>query len=127
MSDYPPVSPVAAGLSGRCPRCGQGDLFAGFLAVAPRCTVCGLDLTRENVGDGAIPFIILIVGALGAGIVVWLEFAYAPPVWAYALIIPAVVLVPALALMRPCKGLLLALQYHHKAGDTGQDTFDSKD
>ncbi len=34
MSDdntpVPAVEPIAAGLKGRCPRCGQGKLFAGF-------------------------------------------------------------------------------------------------
>ncbi|MBV9078403.1 MAG: hypothetical protein JO048_13065, partial [Methylobacteriaceae bacterium] len=36
-------SPVTTGLRGRCPRCGQGHLFAGFLAIRPSCEVCGLD------------------------------------------------------------------------------------
>ena len=38
-----PVSPYVAGLAGRCPRCGKGRLFQGFLNLRPRCDVCGLD------------------------------------------------------------------------------------
>ncbi len=37
---WPPVDPVATGLKGRCPRCGEGRLFAGFLAVGTQCGVC---------------------------------------------------------------------------------------
>ena len=36
-------NPLLAGLSGRCPSCGEGHLFDGFLKVAPRCEACGYD------------------------------------------------------------------------------------
>jgi uncharacterized protein (DUF983 family) len=32
----------------RCPRCGHGDLFLGFFALAPRCPGCGLRFEREE-------------------------------------------------------------------------------
>jgi len=127
MNDFPPVSPVTAGLTGRCPRCGRGHIFSGFLEIADRCTVCDLDLSRENVGDGAAPLIMLLVGAFATGFVLWLEFTFQPSVWVYLLVVPPIILVPGLALIRPLKGLLIALQYHHRAGDTGKDTFDGKD
>jgi uncharacterized protein (DUF983 family) len=38
---YPPQNPVANGMRGICPRCGQGSLFDGFLTLAPRCEACG--------------------------------------------------------------------------------------
>ena len=31
------------GMRGRCPRCGHGKLFNGFLTLAPKCNACGLD------------------------------------------------------------------------------------
>jgi uncharacterized protein (DUF983 family) len=30
-------------LRGRCPRCGEGHLFKGYLTLRPSCEVCGLD------------------------------------------------------------------------------------
>ena len=30
---FPPVDPVKTGLSGRCPRCGEGKLFDGYLKL----------------------------------------------------------------------------------------------
>jgi len=127
MNDFPPVSPVTAGLIGRCPRCGRGHIFSGFLQVADRCAVCDLDLSRENVGDGAAPLIMLLVGAFATGFVLWLEFTFQPSTWVYILVVPPIILLPGLALIRPLKGLLIALQYHHRAGDTGKDTFDGED
>jgi len=46
------VSPYVAGLTCRCPRCGRGKLFDGLLTVAPVCSACGLDLKKEDSGDG---------------------------------------------------------------------------
>lgn len=127
MNDYPPVSPVGAGLAGRCPRCGKGHMFAGFIKLADRCAICQLDFSKENVGDGAAPLIMLLVGAFATIFVLWLEFTFQPSTWMYVLVVPPVILVPGLALIRPLKGLLIALQYHHRAGDTGKDTFDGEE
>ena len=49
---WPPVEPIRAGLAGRCPRCGEGRLFSGFLTVAESCGVCGLDYSFADAGDG---------------------------------------------------------------------------
>src|SRR5690606_24283377 len=64
MSDqnaYPAVDPVKSGVAGRCPRCGEGKLFDGFLKVAPRCSACGLDYSFADSGDGPAAFVILII------------------------------------------------------------------
>jgi uncharacterized protein (DUF983 family) len=38
---------LAAVTSGRCPRCRQGRIFRGRLAMHPTCPVCGLRFERE--------------------------------------------------------------------------------
>ena len=57
-------NPLLSGLAGRCPNCGDGDLFDGFLKVAARCEACGHDLARADSGDGPAVFVILIAGFL---------------------------------------------------------------
>ena len=42
---------IHAGLRCRCPRCGKGELFAGFLTLQSRCEVCGLDYGFADSGD----------------------------------------------------------------------------
>ena len=52
------------GALGRCPACGKGKLFAGFLPVAERCDVCDFDLKSADPGDGPAIFVMLIGGFL---------------------------------------------------------------
>lgn len=116
-SDPTPVSPYLAGIRCRCPRCGQGKLFAGFLDLAKRCDVCGLDNRFADAGDGPAVFVILIAGFLVVGLAVVVEFIWRPPYWVHAVLwIPAVLFV-TLGMLRPLKGVLVALQFHHKAAE----------
>lgn len=112
---YPPQPVASTGLAGRCPRCGEGKLFSGYLTLAPGCRACGLDYGFADSGDGPAVFIILIVGFLIVGGALVTEVAFQPPYWLHALIwLPLVILLPLL-LLRPAKGLMVALQYKHKA------------
>ena len=114
--DAPSIaSTLAAGLAGRCPACGRGKLFSGYLALAPRCDVCGLDYSFAEAGDGPAVFVILVTGFIVVGAALFVEMAYAPPYWLHALIWgPLAILLPLL-LLRSFKGVLIALQYKHKA------------
>ncbi|MCR9221285.1 MAG: DUF983 domain-containing protein [Alphaproteobacteria bacterium] len=124
-SRYP--SPYRTGLAGRCPRCGQGRLFAGFLKVAPRCERCGLDLSREDAGDGAVPFLILLIGAIGVGFGMIFLLGFDWSVWATLFVTVPLIAILTLASIPKAKGLLIALQFVNKAGDTGHNTFDADD
>jgi uncharacterized protein (DUF983 family) len=112
---YPPQNPIPTGLRGRCPRCGEGRLFEGFLKVPPRCANCGLDFGFADSADGPAVFAILIVGMIVAGAALLTEVAYSPPLWVHFTLWMPLVLILGLGLMRPLKGILIALQYHHKA------------
>jgi uncharacterized protein (DUF983 family) len=109
------ASTLAAGLAGRCPACGRGKLFSGYLSLAPRCSVCGLDYSFAEAGDGPAVFVILVTGFIVVGAALYVEMAYAPPYWLHAVIWgPLAILLPLL-LLRSFKGVLVALQYKHKA------------
>ena len=110
-------SPIASGLACRCPRCGQGKLLIGLLKPAERCSHCDLDFRPAESGDGPIAFIVLIIGALVIPFVFWVEFHFNPPFWVHAVLWPPIIVAGTLALMRPAKGLLIALHLHHHAGE----------
>ena len=118
------VSPIAAGLACKCPRCGRGKLYNGFLTVADSCAVCRLDLQKADSGDGPAVFIIFILGFLVVPLALLLEAKVEPPYWVHVAIWPAVILGGALGLLRPLKGLLIALQFHHKASEGGTQRYD---
>ena len=58
------VEALRRGALGRCPNCGQGRLLRGYLAVEPRCAVCGQDFTPFRADDGPAYLTILLVGHL---------------------------------------------------------------
>jgi uncharacterized protein (DUF983 family) len=113
--DYPPLSPVSTGLAGRCPRCGEGRLFNGFVTVAPSCENCGLDLKFADSGDGPAIFVMLIAGFIIVGAALFVEVEYEPPIWVHVAISLPLTLIVCIGLLRPLKGVLIALQYRNKA------------
>ena len=112
-----PPSPYVAGLTCRCPRCGKGKLLQNFLALRPRCEVCGLDYGFADAGDGPAVFIILLAGFIVVGAALIVEILYQPPYWVHAALWGPLILVVTLVPLRPMKGLLIALQFHHKAAE----------
>jgi uncharacterized protein (DUF983 family) len=113
----PTKLPIGRGLAGRCPRCGQGRLFQGFLTLRPACERCGLDYGFADAGDGPAVFVILIAGAIVVFAAMMTEIVYQPPYWLHAMLWLPLILIVTLAPLRPIKGLLIALQYHHKAAE----------
>jgi uncharacterized protein (DUF983 family) len=112
-----PVSPFLAGLLCRCPGCGKGALYKGFLSLHDRCQFCGLDFGFADSGDGPAVFIMLIAGFIVTGAALIVEMTYAPPYWVHAALwIPIGVGIPLL-MLRPLKALLIALQYANKAAE----------
>jgi len=111
---YPPISPYSAGFSCRCPRCGQGKLFDGFLQVTKSCARCGLDLSEQDSGDGAIAFVTLILGFIAVGLALWVEFTFEPPLWVHAVLWPPFILGATIVMLRPLKAFLVAQQYRHR-------------
>jgi uncharacterized protein (DUF983 family) len=108
-------STLWAGMAARCPSCHRGKLFAGYLALASRCNACGLDYGFAEAGDGPAVFVILVTGFVVVGLALIVEIRYAPPYWLHALLWgPLAILLP-LVLLRSFKGVLIALQFRHKA------------
>jgi uncharacterized protein (DUF983 family) len=108
-------SPYLTGLLCRCPSCGNGKLFNGFLTLRPKCASCELDFTFANVGDGAAIFVIMIAGAIVVVAALITEVKYQPPYWVHAALWIPLILIVTLWPLRALKSLLISLQYHHKA------------
>src|SRR3954453_16395797 len=109
------ISPYLAGLLCRCPRCGQGKLFSGFIGLKPRCEICGLDYAFIDAGDGPAVFVIMYAGFLVVGAALAVEVMYQPPYWLHAVLWLPLILLATLGPLRLVKATLIALQYHHKA------------
>lgn len=112
---FPDLSPVKTGMAGKCPRCGQGRLFDGYLKVSGGCSSCELPYDFADAGDGAAWFVMLVVGFAAVGGALWAEVMWQPSYWVHALIaIPLAVILP-LVLLRPVKGVLICQQFKTRA------------
>ncbi len=120
MTEIVPPPWWRAALACRCPRCGEGEVcIDGLLKVRPACAVCGLDLSANDTGDGPASLVILVLGAVVVALAFWVEFRFEPPLWVHVLLWPVLTLAGALALMRPLKAALVALQFRHRASEMG--------
>lgn len=111
------VSPFRAGLLCKCPKCGEGRLYEGFLTFADHCSHCDLDYNSFDAGDGAAAFIIMFLGFIIIGLALVVEVKFGPPIWLHLLIwIPAII-AGSLGMLRPAKALMVAAQYHFNASE----------
>lgn len=106
---------LLSGLLYRCPVCGKGKLFSGYLKLAPACEACGHRYDFAEPGDGPAVFVILITGFIVTGAALIVEILYKPPYWLHALLWGSLAILLPLLLLRSFKGALIALQYKHKA------------
>jgi uncharacterized protein (DUF983 family) len=114
-------SVLKAGLRCRCPVCGKGPLFHHFLQVRDHCPVCDADFSGQDSGDGPVPFVIFLVGAIVVGLALYVEVRYQPAVWLHLVIWLPLAVGLVLALIRPSKALMIALQYKHRRQDFSGD------
>ncbi len=119
MTKPPDVSrsPLLAGLALRCPNCGKGRLFKGYLKLADRCAACGEDLSAFEQGDGPAVFVTLILGFVVVGLALYVETAYMPPLWVHAVLWLPLTLGGSLALLPPLKGLLIGFHFRYRKGE----------
>jgi len=112
---WPGLDPMRTGIRGRCPRCGKGHLFAGFLKMQDECEVCGLSYAFADPADGPA-FFVICFGCVPAVIfALMLEIKYSPPVWVHLVTSLPFLLATCLIPLRPLKGWLVCSQFFFKA------------
>jgi len=89
-------------------------MFDGYLTPKATCERCGFPIADHDSGDGPAVFIILILGAVVVPLAFWVETSFGPPLWVHAILWSIVTLGGSLALLRPFKGVLIALQARHR-------------
>ena len=85
VSDDRPTKPaILRGLRCKCPNCGQGNLFQGYLKIVDSCPSCDEVFVHHRADDGPAYLTILIVGHLLAPLIhiTWTQFRPEPMVMA---------------------------------------------
>ena len=115
MTDYPRLSTLKTGLACRCPRCGKGPLFKGYLTLQTECPECGLSYAFADPADGPAFFVMTAVGVVGMILLMVFDFTVHPPIWVHLVVTLPILVALCLGCLRPFKAWLVAEQYVHKA------------
>ena len=107
------------GAIGRCPRCGKGRLFDGYLAIVGACDGCGERLGVYRAADGPAFFTMTIVGLLLVPVLGFSFVAFRPDPVTLLLVTLAAMTVLTLILLRVIKGAFVAYLWAHHERDPG--------
>jgi uncharacterized protein (DUF983 family) len=110
-----PAPLISTALKGRCPRCGQGSLFDGYIKVAPKCPVCSLSLVGHDTGDGPAFFIMLPLCIITAVLALLLDRLVMPPIWVHMIVWPVFIALVVGYSLRPVKATMIGLQYRYRS------------
>lgn len=102
------------GLFCRCPKCGVGKAYDGLLNLKDQCDVCDLKIGRNDIGDGAIVFLVFVLGFVLVPLAIWVDFKYEPSVLTHVFLWGVLGISATVALLRPTKTYILALIYCHR-------------
>ena len=102
---------VKRGTQARCPKCGEGALFEGYLTVRDTCPACGEALHHQRADDAPPYIVMLVVGHVVVGLMLFYEMLYQPPLWLHAAIFLPLTVILSLAMLRPVKGALVGFQW----------------
>lgn len=107
----PAMQAMLRGWRKRCPNCGGGPLFSGYLKVRPTCASCSQELFHHKADDLPAWATILIVGHVVVGGMVTAELSWSPPAWLQWTVWPVVALLMTLWLLPRLKGAVVGLQW----------------
>lgn len=109
--ERPTKTAMMRGFRRRCPNCGEGHIFDGYLKVSDRCPVCKEDLTAQRADDGPAYLTILVVGHLMAPLIhiVFTRFRPEPLVLATIFMVGCTAL--SLYLLPRFKGMIVGIQW----------------
>ena len=110
---------LKSGWEGRCPKCGEGPMFQSWLKINQACPACGLSYRFASPDDGPAFFSLCIVAFPLIFVVVWLQAAFAPPIWVHLLTSVPLMVIGCVLPLRPIKGWLVASQYVNRAQEAG--------
>lgn len=120
MTERSLLDAVLRGVRCKCPACGVGSLFTGFITVRRECPHCGQPLHHHRADDMPPYVVTFIVGHVIVGMMLSYEVAYAPPMWVHAALWLPLTILMCVVLMRPVKGAIVAYQWSYRMHGFGE-------
>ena len=114
--DRPLGTSLWRGFKCRCPRCGEGRLFKGFVKSVHECDACGLEIHHHRADDLPPYLTIFIVGHIVVAGFMAVEETVQLTMWQHLAVWVPVTILLSLALMQPLKGATIGLQWALRMG-----------
>lgn len=110
-ADRPIKQAMLRGALGRCPACGEGRLFSGYLKVRGSCAHCGEALHHQRADDGPAYLTILLVSHLGAPLLLAVYMMYRPSAMSMLIGFSLGAVILSLLLLPRIKGGFIGFQW----------------
>ncbi|MEM1130315.1 MAG: DUF983 domain-containing protein [Pseudomonadota bacterium] len=110
-SERPLWRSIFRGLCRRCPKCGEGHVFQGYLKLRTACPACGEDLSPQRTDDGPAYLTILIVGHVMAPLLLFVFVEWRPSPLTMVTVFSTGCVALSLFLLPRMKGMMLAIQW----------------
>lgn len=111
------VQIMKSSLAAKCPRCGKGSVFTGFLGLKDHCSHCKLKFKEHDSGDGPAVFLIFILGFTIVPVALYCYMKFDWPEWIHFTLWPIAIVGATVGMLRPAKSLTMALHYHYVTKD----------
>lgn len=117
---------LAKGWRRRCPSCGGGALFDGYLSIKHDCDICGEEFHHHRADDAPSWLTMIIIGHLIAPLMIASYQVFDLPTWSHAVIWPVLAMTGVIVLLPRVKGGIVAFQWAHRMHgfDHDQPDFD---
>lgn len=122
MTDMPPLQnaerplrpALALALRGKCPACGEGRMFRGFLKPNPSCGHCGQGWDVSRADDFPAYIVILLLGHILVPLMIEVNAALDVPLLAQGIIWPTIAVVLAAVMIQPAKAAVITFQWSRR-------------
>jgi len=105
---------ILNGLMCRCPNCGKGKVFGGYLKVNDACSNCGEKLSSARADDFPPYIAIFIVGHVLIGWMLHAEMSGpVDPMFYVWTMVPAAIILPVI-MLPSIKGAVIGLQWANR-------------
>lgn len=99
------------GALGRCPHCGEGNLFRAFVKTVDKCDHCSEELHHHRADDLPAYLVVAIVGHIVLGAFMGVEATSTLSTWQHVAIWVPLTILMAIVLLQPVKGAVIGLQW----------------
>ena len=121
------LPPVQTGLKGRCPECGEGQLFKSLLSFQDECIACGADFRDDDSGDGPAIIVIFITGIFLVPMALAFQMLLNPPLFVTFVIWGAIITGVSLWLLRKMRGVMFNIAWQRNAREVRARDFKTQD